>query len=200
MGIIRRRLVSLFVVAIIVMVGGIAYVMFGTPDSMTIATTRATNSARRAMLEQDWEGALNILAEAKDKADHTDWELLTWYAVLLEKSGVASDAIIAEANPIADPEELWITYGMVAILADAPLLALKAGQELTTYNPDSVQGYFLVAQSYDIQEELPKALEFYGHTLNKIDDVGGNEGIYITVRQRVAQINIELMEQELICC
>ena len=196
---VRHKLASLFVLGISILIGWIAYINFGIPDPNTVLLTRATNSARRAMIEQDWESALNVLAEANKTAD-PNWELLTWYAVLLEKTGVTSDAIVEQATLLTKPQDMWITYGMVAILADEPRLALKAGQTLIDQNIVSVEGYFLVAQAYDIQDELETALQYYELTLDTIEQVSGHEGIYITVRQRVAQINIELMEQEVICC
>ena len=200
MGNVRLRLASAFVVGIVIIIRWTVYINFGIPDSNTILMTRATNSARRAMIEQDWESALNVLTEANETAEFPDWELLTWYAVLLEKTGVTSDAIVEQAINLTRPDNMWITFGMVAILANEPPLALKAGQALIDLNVDSVQGYFLVAQAYDIQDELETALQYYELTIDKIDQVSGHEGIYITVRQRIAQINIELMEQEVICC
>lgn len=200
LGKIRGVLAVVFLMGIMVLIGWGAYNQFAAPDASVVLTTRATNAARRAIIEQDWNGALSVLAEANEKSDQPDWELMTWYAVLSEKQGTASDGFVEQALTLAKPDDVWITYGMVAVLANEPTLVLNAGQTLIDQNPDSVQGYFLMAQAHDIQDELETALQYYGLTLNKIDQVEGHEGIYITVRQRVAQINIELMQEEVICC
>jgi predicted Zn-dependent protease len=97
-------------------------------------------------------------------------------------------------------EDVWITYGMVAMLVDEPALTLAAGEQLIGRNPDSVQGYYLLAQAYDALEQVEAALTNYAHVMQKIDETGGNEAIYIAVRQRVAQLNIELLQDEIACC
>jgi len=197
---VRRIVISITIVAVILIVGWFAYTEFLAPDPSTLLTTRATSSARNAMIEQDWEDALSVLTDAKASAKESNWELLTWYAVLSEKNGISSGGSLAQALTLTDPETVWITYGMVSILAEESTLVLKAGQELISDNANSVQGYFLLAQAYDLQEDLATALEYYELSLDTIDKVGGHEGIYITVRQRVAQLNIELMQEEILCC
>ncbi len=200
MSIIRRLLVRVFILGILLIGGYLLYDTYLQPDSSSILRVRTTNDARDAILDQDWDTALHTIKQASLSIDHQDWELLTWYAVLLEKTQQPADDIIEQALTIGKPDDVWITYGMVAILADDSELILRAGQALIDDDNDSVQGYFLIAQAYDLNDDLEEALRYYELTIDKIGDSEGHEGIYITVRQRVAQINIELLGQEVTCC
>ncbi len=200
MSIIRRLLVRAVIVGILLIGGYIVYDTYLQPDPTSILRVRATNDARDAILDRDWDTALDSIEQASLSIDHQDWELLTWYAVLLEKIQQPAEDMIEQALTIGKPDDVWITYGMVAILADDSEMILRAGQALIDDNKDSVQGYFLIAQAYDLGDDLEEALRYYDMTIEKIGESEGYEGIYITVQQRVAQINIELLGEEVTCC
>lgn len=200
MSTIQRLLLRTLIIAILLVGGYVVYNTYLQPDPIAILRVRATNDARDAVLSQNWDMALHTIEQANLSIDHQDWELLTWYAVLLEKTQQPTDDILEQALTIGKPDDIWITYGMVAILADDSEMILRAGQALIDNNKNSVQGHFLIAQAYDLQGDLEEALSHYELTLDKIDQSEGHEGIYITIRQRVAQINIELLGQEVTCC
>lgn len=197
---VRRWLTITIIVIVVLIIGWMVYENYLAPDPTTILRTRATNIARRAILNKNWDVSLRTIKEATESLGHQDWELLTWYIVLLEKNETRSDGFVEQALAIGNPDDVWITYGMVAVLADEPTMVLRAGEELINENENSVQGYYLVAQSYDIRKDFNQALHYYELTLDQINRADGHEGIYITVRQRVAQINLELMAQEVRCC
>ena len=191
---IRQWLRYAIVIALLVVIGAVAYVKFGEPSPEVLIRTRAINAAQRAMLDSDWQKALSLIEQALTEIKKPDWELLTWDAVLLEKSKQPADRVLNQALEAGDYENVWITYGMVANLVDESSLTLKAGQALVDHNAESVQGSYLIAQAYDTQKQFDKALQYYDLTLKKIDQAGGNEGLYVAIRQRVVQINLLLMK------
>lgn len=194
---VRRWLVIVCGLAVVVGLGWVVYTQFLSPDAETITKTRATNTARRAILDQDWETALSAIEDGIQQLENPDGDLLAWYAVLLEKTGTPSDDILQKALMIAPIDDVWITVGMVAILLDDPDITMRAGQALNEHDENSVQGHYLVGQGYDMLGDYATALDYFGRTLDLIEQSDGNEGLYITIRQRVAQINLELIDQEL---
>ena len=196
----RRSLGAGLVILAVLLAGILLYQQFLAPDTTVVTRVRATNAARRAFIESDWHAALTAIEEGSQTLDGDDWELLTWQAVLLEKLGQPSAAVIDRALARGTAEDVWITYGMVALLADEPELALTAGESLMRIAPERVQGYYLIAQAYDALDQVEDALAFYEQTLSKTDEAEGAEAIYLATRQRVTQINISLLEDEIICC
>lgn len=194
---VRRWLVIACGLIVVGGLGWFVYTQFLSPDADTIIKTRATNTARRAILDQDWETALSAIENASLQLENPDGDLLAWYAVLLEKTGTSSDDILQKAMMIAPVDDVWTTVGMVSILLDDTDMTMRAGHELIEYNENSVQGHYLVGQGYDLLGDYVNALDYFGRTLDLIEQSDGNEGLYITIRQRVAQINLELIDQEL---
>jgi tetratricopeptide (TPR) repeat protein len=176
------------------------YNRFLAPEHGVVMRTRAINAAHQSIVSSNYAEALSAIERGKHEIDDPDWELLTWQAVLLAKLEQPSQAVLAEALEAGAFEDVWITYGMVALLVDEPSRALTAGERLTEQDSESVQGYYLLAQAYDALERVEEALIYYEQVMETIDQTGGNEGIYITVRQRVAQLNLELLQDEIACC
>jgi tetratricopeptide (TPR) repeat protein len=165
------------------------YNRFLAPEHGVVMRTRAINAAHQSIVSSNYAEALSAIERGKHEIDDPDWELLTWQAVLLAKLEQPSQAVLAEALEAGAFEDVWITYGMVALLVDEP-----------SRDSESVQGYYLLAQAYDALERVEEALIYYEQVMETIDQTGGNEGIYITVRQRVAQLNLELLQDEIACC
>jgi len=183
----KRLIRSAIMVIGLGMGGWWAYTVFLAPPASLVNRSQATDSAQAAMLNEDWDEALAAIEQGLTSAPN-DWELLVWRSVLRIRTGTADAGDFDRALTIGPIGEVWTVRGMVALLVRDAELTIEAGQQLIGQAPDTPQGYFLIAQAYELQGRDQEALAQYREAEQRSAENAEYSGIYVAARERIFAI------------
>ncbi len=175
----RRRWSRAFRVAFVLalVVGGGYWLLMRLfpPDPQAVLMSELVSDLQERALEQDWEGALKRIQEAKSRLDPADPELRAWEAAILERVGDRdqAQAVLRALFESAPPEEhwyLWVTVGNVRMaVGDIPGAAEAAGQALALA-PQEPLVHYLLGNVAEAAGRPREAIEHYQRAFDLAQD------------------------------
>ncbi len=160
---------------------------FLAPAPDVAIRSQATGSAQEKLVNGEMTDALADIQRGLE-ALPGDWELLVWESVLIEKLSGSGEERMAQALAAGTQPDVWIVQGMVALLVDAPQMALAAGTQVIEHTPDAPQGYFLVAQSHEKLGRVDEALRYYQEAAAIAEADANHYAVYVAARERIAAL------------
>ena len=189
----RRLLRSLVVLVAILVLLGALYQIFLAPDPATRERLNHQHTAENLVLQNDITGALAEVDQALVIAPG-DPDLLVFKGVLhqeLRQSVAAEEAYSAAELAFDAPENYLLARARTYLLLDQPTAALADAQAVLELNPESTEGYMMLARAYERLEEYLEAIFAY------------EQAIFLAEEQEdfqlsgIARVNVGLLRQRL---
>ncbi len=176
----RRRawLRSLRVALVLLLVVGGGYgllIRLFPPDPQAVLMSELVSELQERALEQDWEGALERIQEAKARVDPTDPELRAWEAAILERMGdrARAQAVVRalfESTPPQEQWSLWITLGNVRLTVGDLAGAEEAAQQALVLAPQEPLVHYLLGNVAEAAGRPREAIEHYQRAFDLAQD------------------------------
>lgn len=183
-GRLKRRLAGSLALVVIGVLSWWGYTTFLEPSDAVVTRSRVTTEATERLMNHEWEAALTTVEKGLADAPG-DWELLVWQSALLEKLGRSGHESLAQAETQASITDVWITLGMVLLMTEEPDKVMMVGEKLVEQAPEMPQGYFFLAQAYDLRDQTEEALRAYRQAEQRAADNPDYYGLYVAVRERI---------------
>lgn len=190
----RRKAISRAAVTlasiIIIVVGALwALETFFPPDPIAVAMVETTSLLDRMTSEQDWEGALAVVQDARQRLPD-QLELAVWETVLHERleDPVAAARTLAEAEAMtqARPIDLYIQLGNKRLLVNDLDGAEAAAQQGAAMAPEEAQITFLLGGIAEARGQLGTAIDYFQQTFELAQEE--NPQLAVIARVRMGQL------------
>lgn len=186
---VRRTVITL--ATIVILVGGGLWLVnrIFPPDPDAVFLLGAQSQIDEAVFAQDYTTALAAATEARRQQPDTV-ELAVWEAVLTERVGeteLGAERLQAAAAMLPDrPEDFWVLVGNSRFQALDLDGAEAAGNRALEANPDSAQGYFLLANVAEARGDRRAAMDYFDRTFVLAEEE--NPQLAVIAKVRLGQL------------
>ena len=154
---------NLGITVVIIVISALLYQRFFAPDPAIQASNGYQQRAENAVLDQDFEYALQEVENAIRYTPENP-ELYTLQGVILQVLGEPEKAQVSFETALGKYDSKDLFYNaraMVYLMMGDPQSALADAETAIEINPDSALSYLQIAQSYESQGEILKAIGSY---------------------------------------
>lgn len=184
-----RFSMTLAAIIVVAVVALWALETFFPPDPVAVAMVETTSIIDRLTNEHDWEGALAVVQEARQRLPEQA-ELAVWEAVLHERLGdpVAAVAAMQEAKTMLAemPAQFYIFLGNKRLMVDDLDGAQLAAEEGLEVSPDEPQLVFLLGGIAEARGEVSLAINYFQLTFELAQET--NPQLAVIARVRMGQL------------
>lgn len=186
---IRRTGFTLVGIVLALVLLGVIYEAFIAPPPEVTARYRLENSARTAMMDQDWQAALGEVDAALQYAPE-DPTLHVLKGVVLENLGQetsAEDSYTVAKAYLPGEVEFLLLRAQAYENAGQSDAAMADAQEAVRLDPQSAQGYLLIGGIHESNRRFRDAMTAYDQAFQAADSQGQTE-LAAIARTRTAMV------------
>jgi tetratricopeptide (TPR) repeat protein len=185
----KRTAVRAIAVLLILVIAGLIYQHFLAPDPLTKQTLLLTERAEQAIQEGHLEEALAEY-EVLRELTPDDPEVFLHLGVLYETLARDADAAqaYARAHALLDSQEdLFLQWGMIYLDVGQWESARARVEAALALNPESAQGYFILASSYEAQGQITAAVDALQQAA-ELAYAQGDDTLYVLIKLRLGAL------------
>jgi tetratricopeptide (TPR) repeat protein len=174
---------------LILVIAGLLYQHFLAPDPLTKHALLLTERAEQAIQEGDLEEAVAEY-EALRELTPDDLEVFLHLGVLYETLERDTDAAqaYARAHALLDSQEdLFLRWGMIYLDVGQWESARARAEAALVLNPESAQGYFILASSYEAQGQITEAVDALQQAA-ELAYAQGDDTLYVLIKLRLGTL------------
>lgn len=162
----RRLLTSAAVLVGLILAAYLILTYVFPPDPNAVLSSGATGQLPDLVARGEWEAADRLIAETLSQLTVDDVELFIWQSVVAEHFGrqAEAEAAFAQAQALVEPTRqsvFWSTVGNVRLAAGDLSRARAAAETALTFDPDEAQAYFVLASVFEIEGNVPGAIDTF---------------------------------------
>jgi tetratricopeptide (TPR) repeat protein len=185
------RQTGLIVLAIVVLVGGlaIAFQTVWAPAPEVLARLEAENKANLAINKGNYQQALAFVEQGLAMVPN-DPSLLIFKGVIQQmlNQNDAADQSYSQAKAIlGDPQEFYLTRAQLQLRYGRPGAAEADGRAILKTDENSARGWIIVAQALEWQEKYAEAMAAYQKAAD-LAYVSGENEIFVLARTAMARM------------
>ena len=164
---VRRFVVTAVIIGVAVVGGLWAINHFFPPNPEAVAMVETTNSIGSLIAADDWEQALTVVQEARNRFPNQP-ELAVWEVVILEHLGQTEQAaatLETARQLLADtPAQLWVYLGNDRMMAGDLAGAEDAAKKGLAIAPNEPQLVFLLGGIAEARGDVSSAINYFDQT------------------------------------